>query len=258
MENAARRQAEREEQEARDPLTRTRSLILELGIAREEELTRLEVEAEAEVGAAAQEAVTHPQPDPSSVLDHLYSDSVDSTGPAFDTESTPSYEEDAPLLTMVDLLNACMKDEMTRDPRIVVFGEDVADASREAALEEVKGKGGVFKVTYGLQKAFGGVRVFNSPLAEANIVGRAIGMAVRGLRPVVEIQFFDYIWPAFMQLRDELAHRGGVDLGLARKQANGSGTDPVMVGDRVRREHKALWVALLLLVNLIVTDCETE
>jgi 2-oxoisovalerate dehydrogenase E1 component len=213
--------SEREEQEERDPLTRTRSLILELGVAREEELTRLEMEAEAEVGAAAQEAVTHPQPDPGSALDHLYSDSVDPTGPAFDTESTPSYEEDSPLLTMVDLLNACIKEEMARDPRIVVFGEDVADASREAALAEVKGKGGVFKVTHGLQQAFGGARVFNSPLAEANIIGRAIGMAVRGLRPVVEIQFFDYIWPAFMQLRDELA--------MMRYRSNGNSSAPVVV-----------------------------
>jgi len=216
-----RTEEERTEQATRDPLTRTRSRILELGIAPEEELDRLEAEVEAEVAAAAEEAVTHPQPDPNSVLDHLYSEEVDPTGPAFDTEDAPAYQEDSRLLTMVDLLNACMRDEMARDPRIVVFGEDVADASREAALEEVKGKGGVFKVTHGLQREFGGVRVFNTPLAEANIIGRAIGMAIRGLKPVVEIQFFDYIWPAFMQLRDELA--------TMRYRSNNNFAAPVVV-----------------------------
>ncbi len=197
-------EAERKEQDERDPLRRTRQLLLEEGIASEEELDQLEEEVREEVAQAADEALGHPQPGPETVYDHLFSEDVDPTGPDFDTEDSPEHEDDREQ-TMVDLVNACLKDEMEREPRIVVFGEDVADCSREEFLEEVGGKGGVFKATHGLQKRFGGTRVFNSPLAEANIVGRAIGMAVRGLKPVVEIQFFDYIWPAFHQIRNELA-----------------------------------------------------
>ncbi len=196
--------AEREAQAKRDPIVRLRSLLIEEGLADDESLDALAKEVKDEVAEAADQALERPQPGPETAMKWLFSEEVDPTGPEFDTEDSPAYTDDREY-TVVDLLNRCMKEEMRRDPRIVVFGEDVADASREAALDEVSGKGGVFKVTHGLQREFGGVRVFNSPLAEANIVGRAIGMALRGLKPVVEIQFFDYIWPAFHQIRNELA-----------------------------------------------------
>jgi 2-oxoisovalerate dehydrogenase E1 component len=212
--------AELEQQAEKDCLRRTADLIVELGIASRDELEALEAEARQQVSDAADQALEHPQPDPSTALTHLFSEEIDLTGPDFDTEDSPVYEDDREL-TMVDLLNACMRSEMERDERIVVFGEDVADASREGALEEVKGKGGVFKVTHGLQAQFGNDRVYNSPLAEANIVGRAIGMALRGMKPVVEIQFFDYIWPAFHQIRNELA--------TMRYRSNGSYSSPVVI-----------------------------
>jgi len=194
--------AEREEQEKRDPIGRCRALLLEAGIATEEELDRLDAEVAREVSEAADEALDHPQPEPETATRWLFSEEVDPTSDDFCSD--PAYDDDKEY-TVVDLLNMALRDEMERDERIVVFGEDVADASREEALDQVKGKGGVFKVTHGLQSRFGGDRVYNSPLAEANIVGRAIGMAIRGMKPVVEIQFFDYIWPAMQQLRNELA-----------------------------------------------------
>ncbi len=204
-ERAYRTEEERLADEKRDPLTRTRQLLMDLKVATAEELDRIDAETHAAVREAAARAMDQPQPPPERALEHLYSETAPPTRPEFDTEARVEFNPEDRELTMVDLVNRCLRDEMERDPRIVVFGQDVADASREEALDQVRGKGGVFKVTHGLQKRFGGERVFNSPLAEANIVGRAIGMAARGLKPVVEIQFFDYIWPAFMQIRNELA-----------------------------------------------------
>jgi 2-oxoisovalerate dehydrogenase E1 component len=194
---------EREADAVRDPLARFPRWLVAEGHATTEELLAVQADVDAIVLAATDDALAQPQPGPETVHDFVYSPDVDPTSDAFDTEDAAA--ADGTPTTMVDLLNACMKDEMRRNPKMLIFGEDVADASRETSLPRVKGKGGVFKVTWGLQREFGSARVYNTPLAEANIVGRAIGLAIRGFKPVVEIQFFDYIWPAFMQIRDELA-----------------------------------------------------
>jgi 2-oxoisovalerate dehydrogenase E1 component len=211
--------SEREAETSRDPLIHFPQYLQNEGIATEAELARIGEEVDEEVQVATDIALASPQPDPDTVYHYVYSPDVDPTSEQFDTEDDPQFSGNP--TTMVDLLNACLRDEMARDPSILMFGEDVADVSREAHLDEVKGKGGVFKVTWGLQREFGGHRVYNSPLAEANIVGRAIGLAIRGLKPVVEIQFFDYIWPAYMQIRNELA--------LMRYRSNNHFSAPVVV-----------------------------
>ena len=196
-------ESERTADAARDPIVTFPKWLTAEGFATDDELARIAEDVDTEVLAATDDALAQPQPGADTIHYAVYSPDIDPTGEQFDTEDDPQFTGQP--TTMVDLLNACMKDEMRRDPKILVFGEDVADVSKEEYLGKVKGKGGVFKVTWGLQKEFGGTRVFNTPLAEANIVGRAIGLAARGFKPVVEIQFFDYIWPAYMQLRDELA-----------------------------------------------------
>lgn len=200
-------QRERDDEAKRDPLTTFSLFLVREGIADEKEIEELEAEVEKEVVEAADRAVAAELPAPDSIYMWVHSPDVDPTAKEFEAEAHPSENRKggAPQLTMVEMVSATLMDEMGRDERIVVFGEDVADCSREDFLEEVKGKGGVFKATAGLQRKYGAARVFNSPLAEANIVGRAIGMATRGMKPVAEIQFFDYIWPAMMQLRNELA-----------------------------------------------------
>jgi 2-oxoisovalerate dehydrogenase E1 component len=210
---------ERAADAARDPIMRFGNLLLREEIATPAELQRVRDEVDAEINEAADRALQLPQPPKDSATMFVYSPDVDPASPAFDTESL--VELGGNEATMVDLINRCIHEEMERNPRIIVLGQDVADVSRSEYLNRVKGKGGVFKVTANLQRDFGSDRVYNTPLAEANIIGRSLGLAARGLKPVAEVQFFDYIWPAFMQMRDEVA--------LLRWRSNNTWKCPMVV-----------------------------
>ncbi len=190
----------RQKEARRDPLTRFGDLLRQEEWVSEKELKEIEAGVDREIREAVDQALAAEPAAPNTVMRFLCSPTVDPTSSQFD--QPPKFHGEPK--TMVDLINAALRDEMARDPRVVVFGQDVADCSHENELPKVKGKGGVFKVTHGLQRHFGSARCYNSHLAEASIVGRAMGMATRGLKPVVEIQFFDYIWPAMMQIRDEV------------------------------------------------------
>jgi 2-oxoisovalerate dehydrogenase E1 component len=218
--------SERERDAARDPVSRTQMFLLREGILDEKGINELEKKVEENLQIAVDKALEALPPAPETVTQFVYSPDLDPASQAFDSESDAPDLSDgkkATAKTMADLINATLRDEMKRDERIVIFGEDVADCSREEYLKRklVKGKGGVFKLTFGLQCEFGNDRVFNSPLAEAAIVGRATGMATRGMKPIVEIQFFDYIWPAMMQIRDELS--------VIRWRSNNVFSSPVVI-----------------------------
>jgi 2-oxoisovalerate dehydrogenase E1 component len=223
--------AERAADAARDPVPRLQMFLLRESILDEKGINKIEKEVEEQIQSDADRALAAALPQPETIYNFVYSPDLDPTSAAFDSqpaigapETGADGKRSAPQSkTMADLINSTLRDEMRRDERVVVFGEDVADCSRDAYIKQklIKGKGGVFKLTSGLQMEFGSDRVYNAPLAEASIVGRATGMATRGLKPVVEIQFFDYIWPAMMQLRDELP--------TVRWRSNNAFSAPVVV-----------------------------
>ena len=209
--------AERAKEAGEDPIERLFNELVAEGLFSEADLKGLMAECDQQVMDAADLALQHPAPATNTIFENLYSPTIDPAGTQFASEPKFSGEP----RTMVDTINQTIAEEMRRDERILVFGQDVADCSREEVLPEVKGKGGVFKTTLGLQREFGGTRVFNTPIAEAGIVGRAIGLSLRGLKPLAEIQFFDYIWPAMMQIRDELA--------IMRWRSNGAWSCPAVI-----------------------------
>ncbi|MCY4523224.1 MAG: thiamine pyrophosphate-dependent enzyme [Halobacteriovoraceae bacterium] len=202
---------ELKEEADKDVINSYPRLLMDANILKPDEFEKIKQDISEIIKDARSRVLDTPWPSPEEAGKHLYSEKTDITSSQFSQEAVSSDSE----LSMALAINTVLKEEVKNNPLIRVFGEDVADFTQLEKYETaLPGKGGVFKITHGVQKAGIKNQVFNSPLAEANIVGRAIGMALRGLTPVVEIQFFDYIWTAFMQIKNEMAtirYRSGGD-----------------------------------------------
>ncbi len=194
-----------DEDRKNDPILKFETFLIENKISSKEKLEIIRTELSAEILKISDEVFKEPNPDPATIYDYLYA--PENKQPEIEYEKD---ENKGQTVVMVDAINHALHEEMEFNPNMIIYGEDIAD-----------GKGGVFTATKGLSTKFGDERVFNSPLAEASIVGTAIGMAVSGLKPVVEIQFADYIFPAMMQIRDELA--------TLRYRSNNSFSAPVVI-----------------------------
>jgi 2-oxoisovalerate dehydrogenase E1 component len=205
---------ELESEAARDPLVLMQAAIIDGGLLSVEEVDRIREEARQIVLDATKVALAAPRPDPRSVTRNV----VDL--PQVDPGAEKADDGAGEVVALGEAIRRTLAEQMAEDERIRVFGEDVADA-REVVLKNVEGKGGVFGTTFGLQRQFGIARCFNTPLAEANIVGRAVGQGLRGLRPVPEVQFFDYIWTATQQIKTEAA--------TIRWRSNGAFTCPMVL-----------------------------
>jgi 2-oxoisovalerate dehydrogenase E1 component len=200
------------EEAAHDPILLLERALVDGGVLTEEEAVGVRDDAKRVVAEAAREAMAAARPDPATVTEHVY---------VLPSVPEPPVEyEGGEVVTFGEAIKRTLHELMGEDERIRVFGEDVADA-REMVLADVEGKGGVFGTTHGLQRTFGIARCYNTPLAEANIVGRAVGQALRGLRPAPEIQFFDYVWPAMQQIKTEAA--------TIRWRSNGTFTCPMVI-----------------------------
>ena len=210
----AKYRSERElaDEAVRDPLIRMADALVEAGVLDADGVEQIREDARQRVADAARDALAAPRPDPATVTDHVI---------ALPEVPVPSKEyAGGDEVLFGQAITAVLHEQMAANPRIRVFGEDVADA-REQVLAAVEGKGGVFGTTHGLQREFGMARCYNTPLAEANIVGRAVGQAVRGLHPAPEVQFFDYVWPAMQQIKSEAA--------TIRWRSNGAWTCPMVL-----------------------------